>query len=118
MSKVTVYTCDYCGAKKEVEMSYPQGWIYAYKQDACSRACATIIEAKYNLHKGAFTPEQYAEAEKYWENLTEDENRSFWKHYTVGKGTGYYPDVDADCSYEDYQVVSMLQTEFEILHDC
>jgi len=64
-----------------------------------------------------FTPKQYAEARIYWGSLTDEEEQMFYEHYTRGAGKGLFRGVDEDTTFEDYQVISMLQTEFEIAHD-
>ena len=58
-----------------------------------------------------------AKAKKYWNDLTEAENRHFRKHYTTGNGKGLFDGVDENTSYEDYLVNSMLQTEHERAYD-
>ena len=65
-----------------------------------------------------FTDEQYAAAREYWGNLTDADEQMFYAHYTTGQGKGAFAGVDENTSFEDYQVISMLQTEYEILHDC
>jgi len=64
-----------------------------------------------------FTPQQYAEAQKYWKNLTKTEQVNYWKHYTTGEGAGIINGVEADTSFEDFNVISMIETELDILYD-
>ena len=67
--------------------------------------------------KTKFTRQQVIDAWNYHEHLTPLDEYLFWKHYTTGKGRGFFSNVYPDTSFADYLVESKAQTEFERAND-
>jgi len=61
-----------------------------------------------------FTVKQIEQARNYWKNLSDATLHEFHIHYTTGKGKGIYTSVDENTSYEDYLVLSAMQSAREI----
>lgn len=61
-----------------------------------------------------FTDQQIERARNYWRNLSDAELQEFHRHYTTGKGKGIYSGVDENTSFDDYLVLSAMQSAREI----
>lgn len=57
-----------------------------------------------------WTPEQKKLARKENKYLSHDDLMIFWKYYTVGTGKGYINGVNADTTFEDFCIISALES--------
>jgi len=64
-----------------------------------------------------FEDEQYAQAQAYHTHLSPEDQRCFWKHYTRGSGAGLVDGVDAETSFEDFLVLSMISDDADKRYD-
>lgn len=56
-------------------------------------------------------------ARNYWRHLTDDDLKAFQAHYTTGPGKGLFTGVYEGMSFEEYVIVTALQSEYETIHD-
>lgn len=65
-----------------------------------------------------FTRAQIDAALKYCDGLTAEDHLMFWRHYTTGTGARVYANVRPNESFNDYLVLSVMQSEAERSMDC
>lgn len=65
-----------------------------------------------------YSSAQLSWAKNYWKNLTDQELHEFHTHYTLGAGKNHITGVIETTTFEEYLVLSALQSNYEIAHNC
>ena len=77
----------------------------------------TVYAREHAKSSARFSWTDIRRAREYWNDLTDDDLVYYWGHYTTGAGSGMYPAVKSDTSFNDYLVLSAAQTCYERQHD-